>query len=386
MYDCIVLGAGVMGSCAAYNAAKNRKKTLLLEQFSLDHKNGSSHGASRIIRNCHNESNYVKMAHRAFQLWDEMGHLGGETLYTSCGLLWLGDEEGTIKRSNLLKENNNVQHQILAGKQIRQKFPHLNYDEGNWHAVLDNQGGVIYAEKCLQTSQKLFKQFGGDIKENCKVVDVIPGSIIKVITEDGHTYETKQLIVAMGGWLNKLFPEIKIAPTPNLVSVNFWKLKKEFEDKEPLYNPDNLSPCLIIKKDDIDFFMLPGADFKGQVKFGIHMGESIDIDNKDRNVADWMHLNPAKHMNEHMSDIDTTKPEKIVMCVYQVTDDSNFILDTHPKYGKNIAFGSGFNGTGFKFGALIGEILNQIVDGKPINCCDMTFFSSTRVITEKNIH
>lgn len=32
MYDCIVIGAGIQGSCTAYQLAKNKQKTLLLEQ------------------------------------------------------------------------------------------------------------------------------------------------------------------------------------------------------------------------------------------------------------------------------------------------------------------------------------------------------------------
>jgi len=32
VYDCIVIGAGIQGSCTAYQLAKNQQKTLLLEQ------------------------------------------------------------------------------------------------------------------------------------------------------------------------------------------------------------------------------------------------------------------------------------------------------------------------------------------------------------------
>lgn len=32
VYDCIVIGAGIQGSCTAYQLAKNKQKTLLLEQ------------------------------------------------------------------------------------------------------------------------------------------------------------------------------------------------------------------------------------------------------------------------------------------------------------------------------------------------------------------
>jgi glycerol-3-phosphate dehydrogenase len=37
-YDAVVVGAGIMGSCAAYHLAKRGKKVLLLEQFELLHR------------------------------------------------------------------------------------------------------------------------------------------------------------------------------------------------------------------------------------------------------------------------------------------------------------------------------------------------------------
>ena len=49
-FDAIVVGAGGVGSAAAYYLAKAGQKVLLIEQFELDHQNGSSYGQSRVIR------------------------------------------------------------------------------------------------------------------------------------------------------------------------------------------------------------------------------------------------------------------------------------------------------------------------------------------------
>ncbi|NJL39776.1 MAG: FAD-dependent oxidoreductase [Leptolyngbyaceae cyanobacterium SM1_4_3] len=49
-FDAIVLGAGAMGSAAAYYLTQAKQRVLLLEQFELDHQKGSSHGLSRVIR------------------------------------------------------------------------------------------------------------------------------------------------------------------------------------------------------------------------------------------------------------------------------------------------------------------------------------------------
>uniref|UniRef100_A0AAF5DA18 FAD dependent oxidoreductase domain-containing protein n=3 Tax=Strongyloides stercoralis TaxID=6248 RepID=A0AAF5DA18_STRER len=382
-FDVIVIGAGIMGSCSAYQAAKNGKKVLLVEQFSLYNNYGSSHGSSRIIRLCHTDKIYMGMAKRSYELWDEIMELDGyqEKLYTSCGLLWLGDKNDTYKRAKLL-ESINAEYEILSGAEIKKKYKHLYYDNDEWYGILDKKGGVIYAEKCLKTTIRLIKKFNGEIKDNCKIIEIIPGNIIKLITEDREILKCKNLIVTVGGWLNNLLPDIKINVSPTLVSVNFWKIKKEYEHLfEKYFLPDNGSPSIIITKGSEELFMIPGSDFQKMVKFGVHKGEkfNINLPYSDRKIPYWMANEAKKHITKYIPFIDSTKPEKIVSCVYQMTDDINFILDKHPIH-KNIVIGSGFSGTGFKFGAVVGEILNQLIDGKEITCCDMKNFSSTRVI------
>lgn len=55
MYDVIVIGLGGMGSAAAFHLARRGLKVLGLEQFTLAHDRGSSHGESRIIRQAYYE-------------------------------------------------------------------------------------------------------------------------------------------------------------------------------------------------------------------------------------------------------------------------------------------------------------------------------------------
>ncbi|MGB0068409.1 MAG: FAD-dependent oxidoreductase, partial [Isosphaeraceae bacterium] len=44
----VIIGAGAMGSAAAYRLARRGEPVLLIEQFPLGHDRGSSHGAARI--------------------------------------------------------------------------------------------------------------------------------------------------------------------------------------------------------------------------------------------------------------------------------------------------------------------------------------------------
>jgi hypothetical protein len=67
------IGVGTMGSAACYHLAKRGAKVLGLEQFSIPHDRGSSHGQTRIIRKAYYEHpDYVPLLHRAYQRWYDL--------------------------------------------------------------------------------------------------------------------------------------------------------------------------------------------------------------------------------------------------------------------------------------------------------------------------
>ncbi|MCY3979547.1 MAG: FAD-dependent oxidoreductase, partial [Chloroflexi bacterium] len=69
VFDAIVIGAGAMGSAAAYYLSKRGQRVLLLEQFELDHRKGSSYGYSRIIRYPYDHPEYVELMKDTVPPW-----------------------------------------------------------------------------------------------------------------------------------------------------------------------------------------------------------------------------------------------------------------------------------------------------------------------------
>lgn len=86
-YDVVVVGAGLMGSAAAYNIAKAGKRVILLEQYHFLHRRGSSHGESRIIRRTYPSAIYTSLMSTSYLLWREAeadGH--ASVLHTTGGI------------------------------------------------------------------------------------------------------------------------------------------------------------------------------------------------------------------------------------------------------------------------------------------------------------
>src|SRR6476659_4197750 len=94
-FDVIVLGAGGMGSAAAFELARRGRSVLALEQFPLVHDRGSSHGHTRIIRRAYFEHPaYVPLVRRAFERWYDLEQRVGRHLLRACACLGIGPPNG----------------------------------------------------------------------------------------------------------------------------------------------------------------------------------------------------------------------------------------------------------------------------------------------------
>ena len=93
IYDSIVIGLGAHGSSALYHLSKTGKKVLGIENFSIGHDKGSSHGESRMIRFSYsNGEHYVPMLLRSKEIWKEIENESKESLLFQKGALYVGSE------------------------------------------------------------------------------------------------------------------------------------------------------------------------------------------------------------------------------------------------------------------------------------------------------
>ncbi|MEK4032229.1 FAD-dependent oxidoreductase [Methylocystis sp. IM3] len=88
VFDAIMIGLGAMGSSACCHLARRGLMVLGLDQHSLVHDRGSSHGETRLIRKAYFEKpDYVPLLCIAFELWTQLQSECAEALFECNGLV-----------------------------------------------------------------------------------------------------------------------------------------------------------------------------------------------------------------------------------------------------------------------------------------------------------
>ncbi|MBN3281483.1 SOX oxidase, partial [Polyodon spathula] len=360
-FDCIVLGAGIQGSYTAYHLAKNKKKTLLVEQFVLPHSRGSSHGQTRIIRKAYEQDYYTRMMSECYQLWAQLEKEANVQIYRNTGMLVLGKEDCSVfqsLRGTLLR--NNVPMEVLSPEQFASRFPSVHLPPGE-SAMIDKTAGVLYADRALKAVQDLFRRLGGVIRDGEKVVDFTPGSPITMTTNSG-VYRTKSLVITAGPWAKSLLARTGLQLPLQVLRINvcYWK------EKIPgTYGIGKHFPCFIgVKQHGAkhDIYGLPSNEYPGLMKICYHSGSETEPDERDRQTSREDIAVLSNFVSKSFPGLDPT-PAVVEQCLYTVTPDSDFILDQHPRH-RNIIIGAGFSGHGFKLAPAVGKILCELALGK----------------------
>jgi sarcosine oxidase len=350
-YDCIVLGVGGFGSAALYHAAARGLSVLGLEQFSVAHDRGSSHGETRIIRKAYFEHpDYVPLLLSAYDLWRKLEAEAGRTLMHLCGLLLAGPPEGeSIAGARLASRIHGVPLQSVAAAEAERRFSGFRCPE-TFAIAYEPEAGYLEVERCVRAHVDAAIQRGATLSTDEVVEGWQPvGNMVRVRTSKG-AYETAALIVTAGAWTSRILNELAL-PLEVVRKPVFW-----FPVRSSAYAVDAGAPTFYFEMPFGHFYGFASIDRK-TVKAAEHSGGEpvADPHQVERAVcqADWEPL--ARFVGECLPQLDPT-PVRHSVCMYTLTPDRHFIVDRHSEHAQ-VAFGAGFSGHGFKFTPVIGEAI-----------------------------
>jgi sarcosine oxidase len=352
-YDYIIIGAGAAGSATAYQLAKDGANVLLLEQFSIAHERGSSHGESRIFRFAYPQLEYTRFAKQCLPLWKTLeAETGKELLITTGGLDFADDETGydSIYEVKNALEQAECRVEFLEYAALKTRFPQWKLKKGAI-GVYSPDAGILKATECVQTMVAEAIKHGATVHENEAVqhIDYQEDKIF-IKTSKNH-FQAKKLIITAGAWLNTLLKDVGEQLELKITQEQYLYLDLKKRAKKPVLD----TIWIHYRKE----FMYGFPDLGTGYKCGWHHSNiEIDITAYTPKPSEYVQNTVQTYMAEYRPQL-AAAPSSLSTCLYTTTPDQHFILDFLPQQ-PNILIGSPCSGHGFKFAVGIGRALADL--------------------------
>jgi sarcosine oxidase len=372
----IVVGLGAMGSATALHVAHRGHRVLGFDQFTPPHPHGSSHGQTRIIRKAYWEDlRYVPLLLRVYELWRRLETDTGQSLLHITGGLMIGRANGDlVAGSRASAEWFGLQHEVLSASETRRRYPAFNMDN-DWVALWERDAGYLRPEACVEQQLQQAALAGAELHFDESAMDwnVLPGGGVSVRTTR-KTYNADHLVITAGPWAPEILRELKL-PLRVTRQVVYWfeptgSIELFRRERMPIYirEMEKGQPMLY-------GFPLTGADNEG-VKVGLAWQRGFLLPGYGRSCDRFQRGRCHPRKACECSAIACGRLLHAETCLYTMTPDEHFVIDTHPEFPQ-VCLAAGFSGHGFKFASALGEVLADLATGaKP--AYDLDLFSLRR--------
>jgi len=356
-FEVIVIGVGAMGSAACLALARRGVRVLGLEQFSIPHEMGSSHGDSRMIRLCYYEHpDYVPLLRRAYELWADLEREAGCTLLIRTGGLYLGlPGSEFVLGSQRAAQEHALPHEMLDRAEIARRFPQFHVSD-DAIALFEPSAGILLPEMVVSAQAELALRRGAAIHAVEPVRDWrADARSVRVTTSRGEYYADR-LIICGGAWTGTLVRSlgVRLLVTRQVLGWLWPRKPDAFAlGRLPVWAHDQPGGT-----QHYGFPMLPHSSRPGLKIAHHHRGEPADPATVDRSPRPGDEEDFLPQVRRILPEADGPLLSMRI-CLYTNSPDSHFIVDRHPEH-ERVTMACGFSGHGFKFASVMGEALADL--------------------------
>lgn len=352
IYDAIIIGAGGMGSAAAYHLARSGARTLVLEQFSRGHAFGSSHGETRAIRLFYDKQFYTELVKFAYTEWRDLQKVSGKKLlFINGGVIIAPDGHDVVVRRRAGLDALGIESEWWDAHQLAAHFPQFRLEAG-MIALWQKDTGFLHASECISTHLQLAEANGAKVRENAHVTGIDWQENPLEVSVNGERFRGKKVVVTAGPWTGQILHELKLPLTVTRQQIVYYR-----PTDENLFRP-NQFPVFADVTWNESLYGFPVFGREGVKVSRDGMGQEVSPDTCNRT--------PDPEYIEHLraflrARIPGAAGEALHahVCLYTETPDTEFIIDLHPNC-PDLLIAAGFSGHGFKFTSLMGRILSEM--------------------------
>lgn len=360
----IVVGGGIMGLSAARALKKAGHDVVLIEQGALPNPLGSSVDQHRLIRYPYGaQRGYTRMVRHAYHAWKRLWHELKMTLYAETGTLVLsGAGDAWAKQCAETLTAEDVEQLAFDAASVTGRWPMLKSDglngEGIEEAFFCPSGGVLFAEAIVAALSSHLRDRGVTLLTNTSVVavDAEKGT---VKLADKTVLQADHVLVTAGPWTSKLLPDLAPVSRPSRQVVVY--LQPPADMSAAWYQ----APMILEIGQTKGFYLVPPRITRDGMRTGLKIsdhtfGTTADPDGNREATPDEIEAILAK-ARHRIADLSQYRVAQAKVCFYDVEAEEKFQFRQLGPRG--FAF-CGTSGHGFKFGALIGELIADALTGK----------------------
>jgi sarcosine oxidase len=382
-----VVGAGAWGLPAAAELARRGHQVTLVDAFGVVNRYSSSSGATRLWRLAHRDRADVRQALASVAAWRDLEQRTGRELALSRGLLWRGDDAPAVAAA-LAAEG--VEHVEVAAADVGRFFAGMTPSRQD--AVWQPEAGPVLAEGSLLAQTELFEAAGGRLLTGWMVTAVEPldGGGVRLLLGDpdevtgaadggaaasGGGSEPAELeadvaVVAAGPWAQPLLDglgvgaQLGLTLSPQLGQVVHVTGRPDWGQL----------PCALdgYHEGGAGYYAMPTPGHGYKIGFSEPV-RAFDPASRDREP------DPAETervvRSAGLLGFDPPVAGLAQVCSWTDSPDGEFVIDRI--HDGRVVIACGDTGHGFKFSALAGLWLADLVEG-PTSDPDLARFSLAR--------
>jgi sarcosine oxidase subunit beta len=355
-YDAIVIGAGIMGCCSAYELARRGVKVALLEKGTVGA--GPSGKSSAVVRQHYSNELTARMALYSLGVFREFEErVGGECGFTNIGFavaVEAGDYPG-LEANVAMQRRLGVNTNIISVEALSEIMPGMETADLVAAAYEPDSG---YADPYLTVTSyaQAARRYGATVFQETEVTGILSreGRVVGVDTATG-SLEAPIVLNCAGSWAAPVAAMTGVWVPINAcrVQVAFFRRPEGHEQPHPVV-VDFINATYF--RPETGRMTLAGLVDPSEAN------AIVDPDNYQEYTDNEFVLDVGERLVRRYPAMERSESTGGYASLYAITPDWHPVIDEVPK-GSGFFICSGFSGHGFKLGPAVGVIVADLVTG-----------------------
>ena len=363
MATVIVVGGGINGVTSAIELKRRGHKVILVDPGPLPHPLAASTDISKAVRAAYGpDEDYTALAQRCIELWRKWNAKFGIELYHETGVLFVCQHrmqpDDFEYESCRVLEKQGHRFERFDSFTFHQRFPAFAEDRFQ-DGFFDPDAGYVESGRVVATLIEHAKSLGVELREHTKftALDESDRRVEGIVLEDRHRINGDAVIMATGAWTPHLLPFTKkfLRSTAHPVF--------HLRPKQPNFFLPERFPFFGADISTTGYYGFPLN--QGVVKIANHgPGREMSPDSPERVVTREDENDLRKFLRSTIPGLAEAPIVYTRVCMYCDTNDGDFWIAPDPDR-PNLTIATGDCGHGFKFAPVLGELIADVVEGKP---------------------